>query len=83
MSRMKGSPWGILLDLVHFKQVLCFKYSGNRWCTVMSQNQPRKRMPVRLKSKARPSKNQKMIREQKVLKQWQVLIEGIRRTRAC
>jgi hypothetical protein len=39
-------------------------------------------MPVRLKSKKRPSGNQKTIGEQKVLKQWQVLIENIRRRRA-
>jgi hypothetical protein len=39
-------------------------------------------MPVRLKAKKRPSVNQKTIGEQKVLKQWQVLIENIRRTRA-
>jgi hypothetical protein len=39
-------------------------------------------MPVPLKSKKRPSGNQKTIGEQKVLKQWQVLIEAIRRRRA-
>jgi hypothetical protein len=39
-------------------------------------------MPVRLKSKPRSLENQKTIGEQKVLKQWQLLIEGIRRTRA-
>jgi Holliday junction resolvasome RuvABC ATP-dependent DNA helicase subunit len=39
-------------------------------------------MPARLKSKKRPSENQKTIGQQKVLKQWQVLIAAIRR-RAC
>jgi hypothetical protein len=39
-------------------------------------------MPVRLKAKKRPSGNQKIIGQQKVLKQWHVLIENIRRSRA-
>jgi hypothetical protein len=40
-------------------------------------------MPARPKSKKRPSGNQKILREQNVLKQWQMLIENIRRQRAC
>jgi hypothetical protein len=40
-------------------------------------------MPVRLKSKKRLSGNPKILDEQNVLKQWQELIENIRRRRAC
>jgi hypothetical protein len=40
-------------------------------------------MPVRLKSNKRPLENQKKIGEQKVLKEWQLLIENIRRRRVC
>jgi hypothetical protein len=40
-------------------------------------------MPIRPKLKKRPSENQKHTSEQKALEQWQMLVEAIRRRKAC